>query len=108
VFSFGAQSAPYIFNLSAEVLHWILDCNLPALLWHYLDNFLQMFAPSNPLPLTQKALDWSLALRAWLGFNVQLTKVEGLTTGLEFLRLDLDTVAMEVHLPSNKPHQLAR
>ena len=42
---FGARSAPYIFNLFAEALHWILQHHLPAFIRHYLDDFLQIFTP---------------------------------------------------------------
>ena len=41
--SFGLRSAPYIFNLFAEALHWIIARHLPAFLHHYLDDFLLIF-----------------------------------------------------------------
>lgn len=47
VLGFGVCSAPYIFNLFAEGLHWILQRHIPAKIRHYLDDFLQIFAPSS-------------------------------------------------------------
>ena len=43
--SFGLRTAPYIFNLFAETFHWILEKwlennSLPAVVVHYLDDFL--------------------------------------------------------------------
>lgn len=43
---FGAKSAPYIFNLFAEALHWVIQRHIPASLRHYLDDFLPMFPPT--------------------------------------------------------------
>jgi hypothetical protein len=40
---FGLWSAPYIFNLFSEALHWILAHYLPAFIHHYLDGFLKIF-----------------------------------------------------------------
>ncbi|KAG9223888.1 hypothetical protein CCMSSC00406_0007750 [Pleurotus cornucopiae] len=39
VLIFGLNSAPYIFNLFAEALHWIIQHHIPAELKHYLLNF---------------------------------------------------------------------
>ena len=50
VFGFGLCSAPYIFNLFAEALHWIILCHIPSRLWHYLDDFLAIFSPNMALP----------------------------------------------------------
>jgi len=46
VLMFGGKSAPYIFNLFAEALHWIIQKHIPARLRHYLDDFLPIFEPS--------------------------------------------------------------
>lgn len=43
ILTFGMRSAPYIFNLFAEALHWILQHNLSTRMHHYLDNFLTIF-----------------------------------------------------------------
>lgn len=64
VLAFGLCSAPYIFNLFAEALHWTIQQHMPAKLCHYLDNFLGIFLPHLSQNLVSKALDWCLALGA--------------------------------------------
>ena len=100
--TFGAQSAPYIFNLFAEALHWILQHHLPAFIRHYLDDFLQIFTPQTPLDIVYATLEWTHALADSLGLCFQDSKVEGPTTCLEFLGIELDSHAMEARLPSRK------
>ncbi|KAL1936893.1 hypothetical protein VTO73DRAFT_4842 [Trametes versicolor] len=102
VLTFGLRSAPYIFNLFSEALHWIMDHHLPAFVRHLLDDFLQIFAPTTPASLVQHALEWTLSLGTALGLRFQLSKVEGPTTSLEFLGITLDSLAMEARLPSDK------
>ena len=50
VFGFGLRSAPYIFNLFAEALHWIIARHIPSRLRHYLDDFIAIFSPNMALP----------------------------------------------------------
>jgi hypothetical protein len=38
--SFGLRTAPFLFNLFAEGLHWILASKLPCPIEHYLDDFI--------------------------------------------------------------------
>jgi len=51
---FGLRRAPYIFNLFAEVFHWVLTTELdnkriPGEVVHYLDDFLAILPPNgNP------------------------------------------------------------
>ncbi len=47
VLCFGLRSAPYIFNLFAEALHWIIQRHIPAHIRHYLDDFLGIFSPEH-------------------------------------------------------------
>lgn len=51
VLAFGARSAPYVFNLFAEAVHWILQWNIPARVHHYLDDFLEIFPRSTSRPI---------------------------------------------------------
>lgn len=62
VLVFGVKSAPYIFNLFAEALHWIIARHIPASLRHYLDDFLPIFEASTPLSLANSAVEWIMAL----------------------------------------------
>ncbi|KAF7368055.1 Integrase/recombinase xerD [Mycena sanguinolenta] len=102
VLGFGCRSAPYIFNLFAEALHWILQRNLPAFIHHYLDDFLKIFAPDIPRHKVQQALEWTLALGEQLGLQFQPLKVCGPATVIEFLGIELDTIALEARLPAEK------
>ncbi|KAF7342789.1 Integrase/recombinase xerD [Mycena sanguinolenta] len=99
---FGLRSAPYIFNLFAEALHWILQHHIPARICHYLDDFLKMFPPNTNPDLVQAALAWVQALACALGLNFQDSKVVGPTYVLEFLGITLDSLRMEARLPLEK------
>jgi hypothetical protein len=108
VLGFECCLAPYIFNLFAEAIHWIIQQNLPACVWHYLDDFLKIFAPHLPLSKVKAALTWSLDIGAQLGLASQPSKVKGPSITLEFLGLKLDSIAMEVHLPCKKLDYLSK
>ncbi len=41
--SFGLATAPFIFNLFAEALHWLIASFLQWVLCYYLDNFVAIF-----------------------------------------------------------------
>jgi hypothetical protein len=56
---FGLCSAPYIFNLFSEALHWILSHHIPARIWHYLNDFLKIFCPETPPEIVHSALTWA-------------------------------------------------
>ena len=62
VLMFGGKSAPYIFNLFAEALHWIIERHIPAALHHYLDDFLPIFKPSLTVERANVAVTWIEAL----------------------------------------------
>jgi hypothetical protein len=47
VLMFGLRSAPYIFNLFSEALHWIISRHIPFRVRHYLDDFWLVFRPSS-------------------------------------------------------------
>ncbi|KAF5384415.1 hypothetical protein D9615_003302 [Tricholomella constricta] len=105
VLGFGCRAAPYIFNLFAEALHWILQRNIPARLRHYLDDFLGIFAPDVPHESVQTALTWAMDLGAQLGLNFQPSKIVGPDTSLEFLGLELEPWKSAC-LPTNSPTSL--
>lgn len=99
---FGLRSAPYIFNLFAEALHWILQHHLPARIRHYLDDFLKIFSPGVHPDHVHASLTWARALAKILGLNFQEEKVLGPTFVLEFLGIILDSQRMEARLPAEK------
>ncbi|KAF5337417.1 hypothetical protein D9611_003081 [Ephemerocybe angulata] len=102
VLGFGCRSAPYIFNLFGEGLHWIIRHSLPASIRHYLDDFLLTFQPGTPSHIVMAALEWVLALGKQLGLQFQPSKIEGPSTTLEFLGLELDSDQLEIRLPPPK------
>lgn len=102
VLMFGLKSAPYIFNLFAEALHWIIQHHIPSHLRHYLDDFLLNFGPSCPIEHACHAVEWVLALGRELGLNFQLSKTVWPSTSLEFLGIILDSELMEARLPPDK------
>jgi hypothetical protein len=102
VLGFGLRSAPYIFNLFAEALHWIIESHIPAYLRHYLDDFLNIFPPCTSPDTVHAALEWALALGSLLGLRFQPEKVEGPSTCIEFLGIILDSIRMEARLGENK------
>jgi len=71
---FGGKSAPYIFNLSTEALHWIIERHLPMSLCHYLDDFLPIFKPNIPGQIANAAVTWIKDLGKSLGLIFQLAK----------------------------------
>src|SRR5882672_6019657 len=99
---FGGKLAPYIFNLFAEALHWIIKNHIPAALHHYLDNFLPIFKPSMTIERANAAVIWIEALAEELSLSFQPAKTIQPTTCLEFLGLELDSSAMEARLPQEK------
>lgn len=102
VLTFGLRSAPYIFNLFAEALHWIIQRHIPSHLRHYLDDFLLIFSPSSSRDLCFAATDWVMALGRTLGLRFQDSKTIWPCTSLEFLGLELDSISMEARLPPDK------
>ena len=102
VLVFGVKTAPYIFNLFAEALHWIFQRHLPGDLHHYLDDFLLAFRPSTSLQTANRAVTWCQDLCNQLGLSTQEEKTVRPCTCLEFLGLEVDTSLMEARLPIDK------
>jgi hypothetical protein len=102
VLAFGLRSAPYIFNLFSEALHWIIQHHIPAHIRHYLDDFLMLFTPSSQPSMCSAAVEWVMGLGRELGLVFQDSKTVWPTTQIEFLGLELDSVAMEARLPPDK------
>ena len=102
VLTFGLRSAPYIFNLFAEALHWIIQRHIPARIRHYLDDYLTIYSPSTPPHIALAGMEWIQALGAQLGLFFQEEKTVNPGTLLEFLGLELDSQLMEARLPADK------
>ena len=98
---FGLRSEPNIFTAVADALAWAMVCNGVRELLHYLDDFLVFGAQEANLTLT-----CALETCRRLGFQVAPEKVEGPSTCLAFLGIEIDTVASEVRLPSTELSRL--
>ena len=97
---FGLRSAPKIFTALADGLMWAMQKeNVPHVI-HYLDDFLFAGAPESPqcaLSL-RKALD----VCAQLGVPVAPHKIEGPSTKLTFLGIEIDSEEAMLRLPEEK------
>ena len=97
----GLRSAPFIFNQFAEGWHWILQHNHGIrFLLHYLDDFLTGGAPYSDECLQNLRILQSVAL--CLGIPLAEEKVEGPSTTLPFLGVELDTLLLQARLPEDK------
>jgi hypothetical protein len=95
---FGLRSAPFLYNIFAELLHWGASAIGIITLLHYLDDFLFLESPSASF----RALDHFEQLASFLGFSLNPSKRVARTTSLSFLGITLDTVSMTATLPSDK------
>jgi hypothetical protein len=89
---FGLRTAPYIFNLFAEGLHWILEHVFHRKLVHYLDDFLLV---NDPDP------EFFGDLASYLGlFEKHSKRSDGFR--VDFLGIELDPEFMQARLPPDK------
>lgn len=98
---FGLCSAPYLFNQFADALEWILRNNygLHELI-RYLDDYFLAGPPNSTL--CDSYLHCFLRVCKLLGFPIAMDKVEGPTTILTFLGLELDSALQQIRLPATK------
>ena len=97
---FGLRSAPKIFTAVADAAEWIVRREGVPFVGHYLDDFLILGRPNSQecwqsLHQLQKVFEQ-------LGLPIAPDKTEGPATVLSFLGIEIDTMAMEVRLPTNK------
>ena len=102
---FGLRSAPTLFNAYADALEWILQQEGCNHLIPYLDDSLLLGPPHSPT--CQQGLEHMLATCHRLGVPLASDKIEGPTTRLSFLGIELDSDAMEARLPQDKLHRLS-
>src|SRR5438552_2460742 len=95
---FGLRTAPRIFNLFSEALHWVFENLLGWNLTHYLDDFLFVFPPDTDI---QAVSDQYNRILTAMGFISAPEKdMNGhIVTHLGF---EFDSLKMQVRLPSNK------
>ena len=99
---FGLRLIPYLFNRLCEAIHWILVNKYSAHhLLHYLDDFLTAGLPE--LPICSSNLNSMLSLCEHINSPIKSSKIEGPSTFITFLGIQLDTIAMEASItPESK------
>lgn len=96
---FGLRSAPKIFSAVADALQWILTQRGISNLLHYLDDFI-FVAASVDQAVSQKSM--LISSFQHLGVPLELSKLEGPSTCLTFLGIEVDTEALLLRLPNEK------
>jgi hypothetical protein len=98
--AFGSRSSPKIFTELSEAIHFIATKNYGIRhLLFLLDDFLAVDKPHTRGAETRNTL---LSLCSRLGVPLNQKKTEGPATCLQYLGIELDTVAMEARLPLEK------
>jgi hypothetical protein len=95
--SFGLRSAPKLFNTVADALEWIAKHLGTEFLWHFLDYSITISRPE-----TEECAFSLHLLCARLGIPLAIEKVEGPSTCLPFLGIEIDSIAQELRLPADK------
>jgi len=96
VLVFGLASACQQWERVATAIHWIAEHHLKLkLLVHYIDDYLLISVGSK---LAQLQLEALLKLFDMLGVPISLEKLEGPTTVIPFLGIQIDTCSMTVSL----------
>ena len=100
VLPFGLCSAPKIFNAVADALEWVVRENGIREVCHYLDDFPVVGTPGSEECANglSTLVDWT----EWLGFPIVREKVEGHSTVLTFLGIEIDSNALVLRLPEEK------
>ena len=97
---FGLRSAPKIFSAVADGLAWVLHCEGIQHQLHYLDDF--FFCGPSTSTSCKDALNSGITLCNHLGLPVAPNKVEGPTTCLTFLGIQIDSEKQQLCLPREK------
>ena len=97
---FGLRSAAKIFSAVADGIAWAIHCQNIKDFLHYLDDFLFMGPPASET--CDYNIKRAVATCEKLGFPVAPEKVDGPTTCITFLDIEVDFARMELRLPSPK------
>ena len=96
---FGLRTAPFIFDLFAKGLNWIL-MNAGWMAIHYLDDFLAVLNEADGDDVDVYEEFFARTCKA-LGLSINIKK-NATGTLAEFLGIEIDTVRMEARLPQDK------
>ena len=102
---FGLRSAPFLFNQLANAIHWTLrnNYNISHIL-HYLDDFLTAGPPDSNICASN--LHTMLTFCDKINAPIKPSKVEGPTTCLTFLGIQINTISMEASITSERKQSL--
>ena len=101
---FCLRSASKLFNAVADAIEWHLKQRRIQHVFHYLDDFIVVARPASPN--CREAIGILNEPCAYLGVPIADHKCDGPTTCLTFLEIEVDTIAGQLHLPTDKLHRL--
>ena len=100
---FGLRSAPKIFSAVADALQWIVRKKGVKNLLHYLDDFIFVSDSLEEASINKQIM---VDVFNYLGVPQEQSKLEGPATCLKFLGIEVDTMTLQIRLPSEKLHHL--
>ncbi len=99
--SFGLATAPFIFNLFAEALHWIIASFLRWVLCHFLDDFMTIFGSDTSTERLMAEANAYIWLTDLLGLlRNDFKDYQG--TMVTVFRIKVDTSSFTARLPKDK------
>ena len=103
VLPFGLRSAPKIFSAIADAIQWMLVQQGVSRCLHYLDDFILVAGSSERADRERSILE---TMFRTLGVPLEPSKLEGPSTCLTFLGIEVDTVQLQLRLPRDKMARL--
>ena len=98
---FGLRSAPYIFSSVADLVEWVLKNQYDvSFLLHYLDDF-HTLGPPNSQTCQRNLANCIQQFQDW-GIPLHPDKLEGPSTLLTVLGIELDSLLLQARLPQEK------
>ena len=97
---FGLRSAPLIFTAVADALEWILRQHGIKYVFHYMDDFMFIGKPASEE--CNEYLATAQGVFSRLGVPLEAAKLEGPTTCISVLGIEVDTIKQELRLPNEK------
>ena len=97
---FGLRSAPALFNMLADAIHWICLARGVGDLEHYLDDYITAGPLDSDVCLAR--MFTILGVCTDIGMLVSADKVLGPSNQLPILGVEFDTVRQEMRLPAEK------
>ena len=101
---FGLRSAPKLFTAVADALEWCIHKRGVESIFHYLDNFIVMGPPGSDD--CKRSLDLLVSECQTLGVPLAMDKMEGPSSILTILGIEIDTIAGVLRLPADKLQRL--